>query len=77
MSFDLSQVLFIATANLIDPVPPAALRDRMEVIELPGYTVEEKVEIARRSSCSRRQIEQNGIAGRGPPELSARDPGRR
>ncbi len=58
---DLSQVLFIATANLMDPVP-AALRDRMEVIELPGYTLEEKIEIARRFLLSR-QIEQNGIAG--------------
>ncbi|HEM45933.1 MAG TPA: endopeptidase La [Alphaproteobacteria bacterium] len=57
--FDLSQVLFIATANWIDPVP-AALRDRMEVIELPGYTLEEKVEIARRFLLPR-QIEQNGI----------------
>ncbi len=56
---DLSQVLFIATANLIDPVP-AALRDRMEVIELPGYTLEEKVEIARRFLLPR-QVEQNGI----------------
>ncbi|MFP6623142.1 MAG: endopeptidase La, partial [Myxococcota bacterium] len=59
--FDLSQVLFIATANLMDPVP-AALRDRMEVIELPGYTLEEKVEIARRFLLPR-QVEQNGVAG--------------
>jgi len=58
--FDLSHVLFIATANLIDPVP-APLQDRMEVIELPGYTLEEKVEIARRFLLPR-QIEQNGIA---------------
>ena len=57
--FDLSQVLFVATANLIDPVP-AALRDRMEVIELPGYTLEEKVQIAQRFLLPR-QIEQNGI----------------
>jgi ATP-dependent Lon protease len=57
--FDLSQVLFIATANLMDTVPPA-LRDRMEVIELPGYTLEEKVEIAR-GFLIPRQIERNGI----------------
>ena len=61
VSFDLSQVLFIATANLMDPVP-AALRDRMEVIELPGYTLEEKIEIARRFLLPR-QVEQNGVAG--------------
>jgi ATP-dependent Lon protease len=58
--FDLSQVLFIATANLMDTVP-AALRDRMEVIELPGYTLEEKVEIAR-GFLIPRQIERNGIS---------------
>jgi ATP-dependent Lon protease len=57
--FDLSQVLFIATANLMDPVP-AALRDRMEVIELPGYTEEEKLEIARRFLVPR-QRKQNGV----------------
>jgi ATP-dependent Lon protease len=57
---DLSQVLFIATANQMEPVP-AALRDRMEVIELPGYIEEEKVEIGRRYLLPR-QRRQNGIA---------------
>ena len=57
--FDLSKVLFIATANLLDPIP-APLRDRMEVIQLSGYTPEEKVEIATQFLIPR-QLEENGL----------------
>jgi ATP-dependent Lon protease len=57
--FDLSQVIFIATANAIDPVP-AALRDRMEVIEIPGYTEREKLQIAK-NYLVKRQLAENGL----------------
>ncbi len=57
--FDLSRVTFIATANLLDTVP-GPLRDRMEIIELPGYTAEEKLQIARRYLVQR-QLEANGL----------------
>ncbi len=60
LPFDLSNVLFICTANLLDPVPPA-LADRMEVIQLSGYTNEEKLEIARKFLIPR-QLDDNGIS---------------
>ena len=57
--FDLSRVVFIATANMLDTIP-GPLRDRMEVISLAGYTEDEKLEIARRYLV-RRQLEANGL----------------
>ena len=57
--FDLSDVLFITTANVLDPVPPA-LRDRMEVIELPGYTEDEKLAIATEHLVDR-QVADHGL----------------
>jgi ATP-dependent Lon protease len=59
--FDLSKVLFITTANMLDPIAEP-LRDRMEIIELQGYTEEEKVHIAFQYLVPR-QIEENGITG--------------
>ncbi len=59
IDYDLSQVMFIATANMLDPIIPA-LRDRLEVIELPGYTEEEKLEIALRFLV-RKQLQDNGL----------------
>ena len=57
--FDLSHVMFITTANILDTIPPA-LRDRLEVIELSGYTLEEKTKIAERYLIPR-QLSENGL----------------
>ncbi|MEY4931757.1 MAG: hypothetical protein RLZZ403_77 [Pseudomonadota bacterium] len=59
LPFDLSKVMFIATANMLDTIP-GPLRDRMEIIELTGYTEDEKVEIAKRYLV-KRQLDANGL----------------
>ena len=59
LPFDLSRVLFLTTANWLDPIHPA-LRDRLEVIELPSYTAAEKLQIARRHLVPR-QLEEHGL----------------
>jgi ATP-dependent Lon protease len=59
LDFDLSRVMFICTANVLDTIP-GPLRDRMEIIQLPGYTEEEKIEIARRYLV-KRQLDANGL----------------
>ncbi|MBW6520239.1 MAG: endopeptidase La [Desulfoarculaceae bacterium] len=60
LEFDLSRIMFIATANVLDTIPDP-LRDRMEVVELPGYTLQEKVAIARRHLLAK-QMEAHGLS---------------
>lgn len=58
--YDLSNVMFVATANIADPIPPP-LRDRMEILEIPGYTRREKVAIARQHLIPK-QLEEHGLS---------------
>jgi ATP-dependent Lon protease len=60
VAYDLSKVMFVGTANLLDPIP-GPLKDRMEIIELPGYTFEEKVQIAQRHLVPK-QLREHGLS---------------